>query len=163
MMVIDPSHFVTLSFLIFAGIVVRKRFFNLGEFLDGEIQTIKNRIESAAMAREKAVSCLKETSAKLENVDAEVAAIIEKGNQSCEKLMVNMRHEITVKIQEKQTQYSMRCQQLEKGFQKFYQAELIRTIFALLKDQVNTERSDTFHQAQVEQSLALLTSVEAGN
>ena len=159
MLPINPSHFAAISFLIFIGVLIWKRFFNVGAFLDEDINIIRKRIQDAAQGREEAYVQLKEMGVRLEGADAKVAEIIEKGRISCDVLVLSMRDEIAAEIAHKKTLYALHVKHLEEHFRKVYQEQLMANIFQKLTNHLKEQVDVSFHESQLRQSLALLNAI----
>jgi F0F1-type ATP synthase membrane subunit b/b' len=157
---INPSHFVALSFLILVGVLIWKRFFNINEILDAEINTIKERIQNAAHDHEMARIHLKDMGAKIEAIESKIAEIIDKGRIACETLALSLRDEIAVEIAQKQTLHALQAKHMDEQFRKMYQDQLISHILLKLVDHLKAQTNDSFHEQQLGKSLGLLSTLK---
>ncbi len=157
---IDPSHFVTVSFLLFVLFILKKRFFNADKVIDQEIARISNEIAEAAHKRSEALIRLKEIASKNDLIELEVTAIIQNAHETCETLAQNIREQIAFEIDQYKLDNAAAIRHIEDRIKYEYQDSLVHIIFNKLNDQIKQMHGDGFFNAQTDRSLRLLSALD---
>ena len=160
MLLIDPSHFAALSFFLFLGFLLYKRFFNVDSFIDTEIQKIAHDIEDAAKKRENAYIKLKEAGQNDKQLEIDIVAILERAHQTCDALSANFREEIAYEIDICQKDHQAAIFRINEKCNHEFHALLVRIIIEKLKNYIDTHQDETFSTHHVYQSLALLKTAQ---
>ncbi len=153
---IDPSHFATISFLIFVGFLIWKRFFNVHIILDDRIKAIEMSLKEAAHRRSEAYNNLKQMNDRLNDIDIQVATILEKATETCTMLSQNFNDQIAYELTRKQENNAKQMDCLRVQFDTVCKERLIQIIMQRTKTVINAHGDDTMHNVQLDRSLALL-------
>ncbi len=154
---IDSSHFATVSFLIFVGFLIWKRFFNVHIILDDRIKTIETSLKEAVQKRDEAYKNLKQMNDKLNDIDSQVTAILEKATKTCATLSHNFNNQMAHELTRRQQNHAKQIAYLHTQFDRICKERLIQLIMTQTKNVINAQTDETINNTQLDRSLTLLT------
>ena len=153
---IDPSHFATISFLIFVGFLIWKRFFNVHMILDDRIKAVEMSLKEAAQKGSDAYKNLKQMNDRLNDIDTQVTMILEKATETCTVLSQNFNDQIAYELTRKQENHAKQMDCLRIQFDTVCKERLIQIIMQHTKTVINARGDDVMNNVQLDRSLALL-------
>ena len=118
-MIIDATFWVTISFLIFLGILI---YFKIPQkiigVLEQNILNIKNQINEAEKLKDDAKNILIENEKKISNSKAEVNSMIRKANENSEKIIIKTNKEFHILMENRKKNAEERIRQLKSQAEK---------------------------------------------
>lgn len=157
---ITSSECVAVSFLIFIGFFLWKRFFNVNEILDSKIKNISDEIEQAIQLRENAQVKLRKIKHTFDTIDAHLTDIENKAAITCDTLVQSIRGELSDEILKRKSAHTKQADLLEKHYQKMYQKHLVDSVIEKLLIELSKQPASTLHEQELERSLSLMHSLK---
>ena len=118
-MMLDATFWVTISFLIFLGILIYFKIpQKIKEALDQNILNIKNEIIEAEKLKEDAKNILTEHEKKISNSKNEVKEMIDKANEDAEKNVIKTNEEFHNFMENQKKSVEERIRQLKNQAEK---------------------------------------------
>lgn len=125
----EPEIYILISFVIFAGVGIR-RFGSAGlALLDSKIQAIHQSLGEAERERTTALDVLQAAQARLASIDEHVSALASQGQERADHLAQQMREQTATLIQHKQADYAANLQSLKN--------RLDTTLYDYVVDQIH--------------------------
>ncbi|MDP3372583.1 MAG: hypothetical protein Q8S21_06840 [Candidatus Paracaedibacteraceae bacterium] len=157
---ITSSECIAVSFLIFIGFFVWKRFFNVNAILDSKIKNIRDEIEQTIQLRENAHAQLQKVKHTFDTIDGHLTEIQNKATVTCETLVQSIRSELADEILKRKNVHTKQTDLLENNYKKIYQKHLIDTIIESLLAELSKQSPSEFHDQELKRSLALMHTLK---
>ncbi|MFL2882883.1 MAG: ATPase [Pelagibacteraceae bacterium] len=156
-MIIDATFWVSISFLIFVGLVV---YFKIPQKvksnLEENIKKIKNEIEDAEKLKEEAKSILSEHEVKLGNSKSEIKSMIAKANAEAEKNVLKTNQEFHNLIEIRKKNLEQRIRQMKNqalvDIKNTSVKIAISAVENLLKNSLDQNKLDKLYSSSIEQT-----------
>ena len=156
-MTLDATFWVTISFLIFLGILI---FFKIPqkvkETLEQNILNIKSQINEAEKLKEDAKNILTEHEKKISNSKKEVQQMINKANEEAEKNIIRTNEEFHKLMDNRKKSAQERINQLknqaEKDIKNASVEIALESVEKLIKNSIDKSKLDKIYNASIEET-----------
>ncbi len=160
-MTFDASFWVTISFLIFLGILIYFKIpQKVRDLLENNILNIKNQISEAEKLKEDARIILTEHENKIGNSKKEVKEMIDRANQQAEKNVIKSNEEFHNLMENRKKNAEERIRQLKnqavKDIKNASVKIAIESVEKLIKNSLDKSKLDKIYSSSIaETKLAL--------
>ena len=156
-MIMDATFWVTVSFLIFLGILVYFKIpQKIKEILEQNILSIKNQINEAEKLKEDAKNILIEQEKKISNSKNEVREMINKANEEAEKNVIKVNEEFHNLMENRKKNAEERIRQLknqaEKDIKNASVKIAIESVEKLIKNSLDKSKLDKIYSSSIEET-----------
>jgi F-type H+-transporting ATPase subunit b len=156
-MMLDATFWVTISFLIFLGILIYFKIpQKIKEALDQNILNIKNEIIEAEKLKEDAKNILTEHEKKISNSKNEVKEMIDKANDDAEKNVIKTNEEFHNFMENQKKSVEERIRQLknqaEKDIKNASVKIAIKSVEKLIKNSLDKSKLDKIYSSSIEET-----------
>ena len=156
-MTFDATFWVTISFLIFLGILVYFKIpQKVKEILEQNISNIKNQINEAEKLKEDAKNILAEHEKKISNSKKEVKELINKANEEAEKNVIKTNEEFHKFMENRKKNAEERVRQLknqvEKDIKNASVKIAIESVEKLIKNSLDKSKLDKIYSSSLEET-----------
>ena len=156
-MSIDATFWVTISFLIFLGILI---YFKIPQkvkgALDKNISNIKNQINEAEKLKEDAKNILIEHEKKISNSKNEVKEMIDKANEEAEKNVIKTNEEFYILMENRKKGAEERIRQIKnqavKDIKNASVKIAIESVEKLIKNSLDKSKLDKIYSSSIEET-----------
>ena len=156
-MTIDATFWVTISFLIFIGILI---YFKIPQKIKGlleeNILNIKNQINEAEKLKEDAKNILTEHEKKISNTKNEVKAMINKANEEADKNVIRTNKEFHNLMENRKKNAEERIRQLKiQAIKDIKNASVkigIESVEKLIKNSLDKSKLDKIYTSSIEET-----------
>ena len=156
-MIIDATFWVTISFLIFIGILI---YFKIPQkvksILEDNISTIKNQINEAEKLKEEAKNILIENEKKISDSKTQVKKMMTKANEEAEKNVIKINEEFHKTMESKKYNTEERIRQLKsqaiKDIKNASVLIAIESVEKLLKNSLDKSKLDNIYKSSIEET-----------
>ena len=160
-MILDATFWVTISFLIFLGILIYLKIpHKVRELLENNILNIKNQISEAEKLKEDARIILTEHENKIGNSKKEVKEMIDRANQQAEKNVIKSNEEFHNLMENRKKNAEERIRQLKNQAVKDIKNASVKialeSVEKLIKNSLDKSKLDKIYSSSIaETKLAL--------
>ena len=160
-MTLDATFWVTISFLIFLGILIYLKIpHKVRELLENNILNIKNQISEAEKLKEDARIILTEHENKIGNSKKEVKEMIDRANQKAEKNVIKSNEEFHNLMENRKKSAEERIRQLKNQAVKDIKNASVKialeSVEKLIKNSLDKSKLDKIYSSSIaETKLAL--------
>ena len=156
-MTIDATFWVTISFLIFLGILIYFKIpQKVKETLEKNILSIKNQISEAEKLKEDAKNILIEHERKISDSKNEVKNLINKANEEAEKNVVKTNREFHNLMENKKKNAEERIKQLKNQAEKDIKNASVKigieSVEKLIKNSLDKSKLDKIYSSSIEET-----------
>ena len=156
-MIMDATFWVTISFLIFLGILVYFKIpQKIKEVLEQNILNIKDQINEAEKLKEDAKNILIEQEKKISNSKNEVKEMINKANEDAEKNVIRVNKEFHNLMENRKKNAEERIRQLknqaEKDIKNASVKIAIESVEKLIKNSLDKSKLDKIYSSSIEET-----------
>ena len=156
-MTLDATFWVTISFLIFLGVLVYFKIpQKIKETLEQKILNIKNQIAEAEKLKEDAKNILTEHEKKISNSKNEVMEMINKANEEAEKNMIRTNNEFHNFMENRKKNAEERIKQLKsqavKDIKNASVKIAIESVEKLIKNSLDKSKLDKIYSYSIEET-----------
>ena len=156
-MTIDATFWVTISFIIFIGILVYFKIpQKIKEILEQNILRIKSQINEAEKLKEDAKNILTEHEKKISNSKNKVKEMIDKANEEAEKNVIKVNEEFHNLMDNRKKNAEERIRQLksqaEKDIKNTSVKIAIETVEKLMKNSLDKRKLDKIFSSSIEET-----------
>ena len=156
-MTIDATFWVTISFLIFLGILIYFKIpQKIKENLEQNISNIKDQINEAEKLKEDAKNILTEHEKKISNSKNEVKEMINKASEEAEKNVIRANQEFHKAIEIRKKNAEERIRQLknqaEKDIKNASVKIAIESVEKLFKNSLDKSKLDKIYSNSIEET-----------
>ena len=156
-MTFDATFWVTVSFLIFLGILVYFKIpQKIRQTLEQNILNIKNQISEAEKLKEDAKNILTEHEKKISNSKNEVMEMINKANEEAEKNMIRTNNEFHNFMENRKKNAEERIRQLKsqavKDIKNASVKIAIESVEKLIKNSLDKSKLDKIYTSSIEET-----------
>ena len=156
-MTFDATFWVTISFLIFLGVLVYFKIpQKVKEILEQNISNIKNQINEAEKLKEDAKNILAEHEKKISNSKKEVKELINKANEEAEKNVIKTNEEFHKFMENRKKNAEERIRQLknqvEKDIKNASVKIAIESVEKLIKNSLDKSKLDKIYSSSLEET-----------
>ena len=156
-MTLDASFWVTISFLIFLGILFYFKIpQKIKETLEQNISNIKNQIIEAEKLKEVAKNILTEHEKKISNSKKEVAEMVNMANEEAEKNVIRTNNEFHKLMENKKKNAEERIKQLKnqavKDIKNTSVKIAIESVEKLIKNSLDKSKLDKIYTSSIEET-----------
>ncbi len=156
-MTIDATFWVTISFLIFLGILIYFKIpQKVKETLEKNILSIKDQISEAEKLKEDAKNILIEHEKKISDSKNEVKNLISKANEEAEKNVVKTNREFHNLMENRKKNAEERIKQLknqaEKDIKNASVKIAIESVEKLIKNSLDKSKLDKIYTSSIEET-----------
>ncbi|MAW17648.1 MAG: ATPase [Pelagibacteraceae bacterium] len=156
-MTVDATFWVTISFLIFIGVLVYFRIpQKIKKILEENILNIKNQIHEAEKLKEDAKNILTEQEKKISNSKDEVKKMINEANEYAEKNVIKTNEEFHNFMENKRKNTDERIKQLKnqaiKDIKNASVKIAIESVEKLIKNSLDKSKLDKIYSSSIEET-----------
>ena len=156
-MTLDATFWVTISFLIFLGILIYFKIpQKIKETLEKNILNIKNQIIEAEKLKEDAKNILTEHERKISNSKNEVMEMINKANEEAEKNVIRTNNEFHYLMENRKKNAEERIRQLKsqaaKDIKNASVKIAIESVEKLIKNSLDKSKLDKIYNSSIEET-----------
>ena len=156
-MIIDATFWVTVSFIIFLGILIYFKIPNkIKEVLEQNILNIKSQINEAEKLKDEAKNILIEHEKKISNSKNEVKKMIDSANDEAEKNVVRVNKEFHNLMENRKKNAEERIRQLknqaEKDIKNASVKIAIESVEKLIKNSLDKSKLDKIYSSSIEET-----------
>ena len=156
-MTFDATFWVTISFLIFLGVLVYFKIpQKVKEILEQNISNIKNQINEAEKLKEDAKNILAEHEKKISNSKKEVKELINNANEDAEKNVIKTNEEFHKFMENRKKNAEERIRQLknqvEKDIKNASVKIAIESVEKLIKNSLDKSKLDKIYSSSLEET-----------
>ena len=156
-MTLDATFWVTISFLIFLGILIYFKIpQKIKQTLEQNISNIKNRIIEAEKLKEDAKNILTEHEKKISNSKNEVLKMINIANEEAEKNVIRTNNEFHNLMENKKKNAEERIKQLKsqavKDIKNASVKIAIESVEKLIKNSLDKSKLDKIYTSSIEET-----------
>ena len=156
-MTLDATFWVTISFLIFFGILIYFKIpQKIKEILEQNISNIKNQIIEAEKLKEDAKNILTEHEKKISNSKKEVMEMINVANEEAEKIVIKTNNEFHNLMENRKKNAEERIRQLKsqalKDIKNASVKIAIESVEKLIKNSLDKSKLDNIYNASIEET-----------
>ena len=167
-MTFDATFWVTISFLIFLGVLVYFKIpQKVKEILEQNISNIKNQINEAEKLKEDAKNILAEHEKKISNSKKEVKELINNANEDAEKNVIKTNEEFHKFMENRKKNAEERIRQLknqvEKDIKNASVKIAIESVEKLIKNSLDKSKLDKIYSSSIEETKLALKKKSSQN
>lgn len=156
-MTLDATFWVTISFLIFLGILIYLKIpHKVRELLENNILNIKNQISEAEKLKEDARIILTEHENKIGNSKKEVKEMIDRANQQAEKNIIKSNEEFHNLMENRKKSAEERIRQLKnqavKDIKNASVKIALKSVEKLIKNSLDKSKLDKIYSSSIEET-----------
>ena len=156
-MTLDATFWVTISFLIFLGILIYLKIpLKVRELLENNILNIKNQISEAEKLKEDARIILTEHENKIGNSKKEVKEMIDRANQQAEKNVIKSNEEFHNLMENRKKNAEERIRQLKNQAVKDIKNASVKialeSVEKLIKNSLDKSKLDKIYSSSIEET-----------
>ena len=156
-MTIDATFWVTISFLIFIGVLVYFRIpQKIKKILEENILNIKNQIHEAEKLKEDAKNILTEQEKKISSSKDEVKKMINEANEYAEKNVIKTNEEFHNFMENKRKNTDARIKQLKNQANKDIKNASVKiaieSVEKLIKNSLDKSKLDKIYSSSIEET-----------
>ncbi len=156
-MTIDATFWVTISFLIFLGILIYFKIpQKVKETLEKNILSIKDQISEAEKLKEDAKNILIEHEKKISDSKNEVKNLINKANEEAEKNVIKTNREFHNLMENKKKNAEERIKQLKNQAEKDIKNASVKigieSVEKLIKNSLDKSKLDKIYSSSIEET-----------
>ena len=156
-MILDATFWVTISFLIFLGILIYFKIpQKITETLEQNISNIKNQIIEAEKLKEDAKNILTEHEKKISNSKNEVMEMINLANEEAEKNIIRANNEFHNLMENRKKNAEERIRQLKsqavKDIKNASVKIAIESVEKLIKNSLDKSKLDKIYTSSIEET-----------
>ena len=156
-MTLDATFWVTISFLIFLGILIYLKIpLKVRELLENNILNIKNQISEAEKLKEDARIILTEHENKIGNSKKEVKEMISKANAEAEKNVIKTNEEFHILMDSRKKNAEERIRQLKNQAEKDIKNASVKiameSVEKLIKNSLDKSKLDKIYISSIEET-----------
>ena len=156
-MTLDATFWVTISFLIFLGILIYFKIpQKIKETLEQNILNIKNQIAEAEKLKEDAKNILTEHEKKISNSKNEVTEMINRANEEAEKNVIRANNEFHNFMENRKKNTEERIRQLKsqaiKDIKNASVKIAIESVEKLIKNSLDKSKLDKIYTSSIEET-----------
>ena len=156
-MTLDATFWVTISFLIFLGILIYFKIpQKIKETLEQNISNIKNQIAEAEKLKEDAKNILTEHEKKISNSKNEVMEMINRANEEAEKNVIKTNNEFHNFMENRKKNAEERIRQLKsqavKDIKNASVKIAIESVEKLIKNSLDKSKLDKIYTSSIEET-----------
>ena len=156
-MTLDATFWVTISFLIFLGILIYFKIpQKIKETLEQNILNIKNQLTEAEKLKEDAKNILAEHEKKISNSKAEVKLMIDKANEDSEKNIIKTNKELHSLMESRKKSAEERIRQMKnqalKDVKNASVKIAIESVEKLLKNSIDKSKLNKIYLSSIEET-----------
>tara|TARA_B100001939_G_scaffold305135_1_gene283921 strand:- start:28 stop:525 length:498 start_codon:yes stop_codon:yes gene_type:complete len=156
-MTLDATFWVTISFIIFLGVLIYFKIpQKVKEILEQNILNIKNQISEAEKLKEDAKNILAENEKKISNSKSEVKEMINKANDEAEKNVIRVNEEFHNLMENRKKNAEERIRQLksqaEKDIKNASVKIAIESAEKLIKNSLDKSKLDKIYSSSIEET-----------
>ena len=160
-MMLDATFWVTISFLIFLGILIYFKIpQKIKEALDQNILNIKNEIIEAEKLKEDAKNILTEHEKKISNSKNEVKEMIDKANEDAEKNVIKTNEEFHKIIENRKKAADDKIKQMKsqaiKDIKNLSVEISILAVEKIIKNSIDKKKLDKIYISSIEETKKIL-------
>ncbi len=156
-MTFDATFWVTISFLIFLGILI---YFKIPQkiknVLEQKILNIKNQITEAETLKEDAKNILAEHEKKISNSKSEVKEMINRANEEAEKNVIRTNEEFHNFMENRKKNAEERIKQLKNQAKKDIKNASVKiaieSVEKLIKNSLDKSKLDNIYSSSLEET-----------
>ena len=156
-MTLDATFWVTISFIIFLGILI---YFKIPQKVKGtleqNISNIRNQINEAEQLKEDAKNILTEHEKKISNSKIEVRELINKATEEAEKNVIKTNENFHKFMENRKKSAEERIRQLknqaEKDIKNAAVKIAIKSVEKLLKNSLDKSKLDKIYSSSIEET-----------
>ena len=154
---LDATFWVTISFLIFLGILIYFKIpQKIKELLEQNILNIKNQVSEAERLKEDAKNILTEHEKKISNSKNEVKEMINKANEEAEKNVIKTNEEFHNFMENRKKNAEQRIRQIknqaEKDIKNASVKIAIESVEKLIKNSLDKSKLDKIYSSSIEET-----------
>ena len=154
---LDATFWVTISFLIFLGILIYFKIpQKIKELLEQNILNIKNQVSEAERLKEDAKNILTEHEKKISNSKNEVKEMINKANEEAEKNIIKSNEEFHNFMENRKKNAEQRIRQIknqaEKDIKNASVKIAIESVEKLIKNSLDKSKLDKIYTSSIEET-----------
>ena len=154
---LDATFWVTISFLIFLGILIYFKIpQKIKELLEQNILNIKNQVSEAERLKEDAKNILTEHEKKISNSKNEVKEMINKANEEAEKNIIKSNEEFHNFMENRKKNAEQRIRQIknqaEKDIKNASVKIAIESVEKLIKNSLDKSKLDKIYSSSIEET-----------
>ena len=156
-MILDATFWVTISFLIFLGILIYFRIpQKVNEILEQNIINIRDQISEAEKLKEEAKNILIEHEKKISNSKNEVREMINKANEDVEKNVIKTNEEFHNLMENRKKNAEERIKQLKNQAEKDIKNASVKialeSVEKLFKNSIDKSKLDKIFNSSIEET-----------
>ena len=156
-MILDATFWVTVSFLIFLGILIYFRIpQKVNEILEQNIINIRDQISEAEKLKEEAKNILIEHEKKISNSKNEVREMINKANEDVEKNVIKTNEEFHNLMENRKKNAEERIKQLKNQAEKDIKSASVKialeSVEKLFKNSIDKSKLDKIFNSSIEET-----------
>ena len=156
-MTLDATFWVTISFIIFLGILIYFKIpQKIKETLEQNISNIRNQINEAEQLKEDAKNILAEQEKKISNSKIEVGELINKATEEAEKNVIKTNENFHKFMENRKKSAQERIRQLknqaEKDIKNAAVKIAIKSVEKLLKNSLDKSKLDKIYSSSIEET-----------
>tara|TARA_B100000123_G_scaffold93610_1_gene68078 strand:- start:58 stop:555 length:498 start_codon:yes stop_codon:yes gene_type:complete len=156
-MIMDATFWVTISFLIFLGILIYFKIpIKIKETLEQNILDIKNQINEAEKLKEDAKNILTENEKKISDSKNEVREMIDKASEEAEKNVIRANKEFHNFMENRKKSAEERIRQLKNQAEKDIKNASIKiamdSVEKLFKNSLDKSKLDKIFSSSIEET-----------
>ena len=156
-MTLDATFWVTISFLLFLGILIYFKIpQKIKEILETNIAKIKNQINEAEKLKEDAKNILTEHEKKISNSKNEVKEMIERANEEAEKNAIRISKDFQNLMENRKKNAQDRIAQLKNQAEKDIKNASIKiaieSVEKLIKNSLDKSKLDKIFSSSIEET-----------
>ncbi len=156
-MILDATFWVTVSFLIFLGILIYFRIpQKVNEILEQNIINIRDQISEAEKLKEEAKNILIEHEKKISNSKNEVREMINKANEDVEKNVIKTNEEFHNLMENRKKNVEERIKQLKNQAEKDIKNASVKialeSVEKLFKNSIDKSKLDKIFNSSIEET-----------
>ena len=156
-MIFDATFWVTISFIIFVGILLYFKIpQKIKDTLEQNILNIKNQISEAEKLKEDAKNILTEHERKISNSKKEVIKMLDKANEQVEKNVIKTNKEFHNLMENRKKNADERIEQLKnqaiKDIKNASVKIAIESVEKLIKNSLDKSKLDKIYSASIEET-----------
>ena len=153
----DATFWVTISFLIFLGILIYFKIpIKIKETLEQNILSIKSQINDAEKLKEDAKNILTENEKKISNSKNEVKNMIDRANEEAEKNIIKTNKEFHALMENRKRNAEERIKQLKnqavKDIKNASVNIAIESVEKLIKNSLDKSKLDKIYTSSIEET-----------
>lgn len=156
---INTSHLVALSVVIFFAFMAKKRFFGIGDVIDGKIKKIKEDIAQSEAFKSSALSNLEAARRRLNDVDAEIKRIRHHSEKMIEILMHNKGFQVRLEQETLEKKHEYYVELMEKAYFIESRKRIVQHIFCDVKKKFQ-QKDQSWIENQMNIAIGYLDTVE---